>query len=134
MSDSYGRPYTGRRARGDRYGVELEGSEVDELITRPSSGWQGARATAPTFGRLYRSRGDHRLSSAEQADPDVILGRSGSSGFRGARPYFGSSDPADFGADDPETEISMGPMKYKGPQFGGVVLGLAALLLVWKMR
>jgi hypothetical protein len=132
--DQYGRPFTGRRARGDRYGVELEASEVDELIVHPASGWQGARATAPTFGRLYRSRGDHRLSPADQADPAVTLGRSGSSGYRGSRPYFGSSDPAEFGAEDPETEITMGPLQYKGPQFGGVVLGLAAVLLLWRMR
>lgn len=98
--------------------------EVDEDLFVPESKWEGTRGLRPSYGRLYAHSGDE-LERSGPVDGQVLLGRSGTSGYRGGRPTFGAGDL-------PETEISMGPLQYRGPQLGGIVLGLAAALLAWR--
>jgi hypothetical protein len=75
------------------------------------------------FGRMYRHSRDN-LEESDDADPDVIIGRSGNPGYRGARPFFGAEDRLRFKA---------GNLEYEGPQLGGVVLGLAGIALLYKV-
>ena len=87
---------------------------------RASSDWTGTRATA--YGRLYRHRSD-RLERSGPSDPSVVIGRSGSSGYRGGRPFFGADEKMRWRA---------GQIEYEGPPLGGVLLGGACLLVLWK--
>lgn len=108
--------------RRSRYGTTLPATDVDEFLFDAGSGWQGSRGMTPEYGRLYPSSGDHRLQPAGEQDRSVLIGRSGRSGYRGGRPFFGA-----------DVKMSMGPLQYEGPQLGGVVLGLAAALLAWQV-
>lgn len=144
-------------SRGDRYGAigsshaagytpGAEWDEFDEFLLEPSTGWSGSRGAVPSFGeddetdsqldnllqdlerdeedfgRLYRHSGD-LLEQASEADPGVVIGRSGTPGYRGARPFFGADD---------RTRVKAGSFEYEGPQFGAVVLGIAAIALAFK--
>jgi len=44
------------------------------------------------YGRLYVGAKYHELDHAEPGDIGALIGRSGSSGYRGGRPSFGLAD------------------------------------------
>lgn len=141
--DRYGRATGSSHAAGWVPGIESDLG--DEHILEPDTGWSGSRGVRATFGsddsdeqldkilsdmdeeedfgRIYRHSGD-KLDAPDEADPDVIIGRSGGPGYRGARPFFGADDRLRFKA---------GNMEYEGPQFGGIVLGLAGIALLFKV-
>lgn len=72
------------------------------------------------YGRLYASSGHFMPEEASPGDMGSILGRSGSSGFRGARPTFGA-----------KLEV-LGVGSYEGHELGVFALSLGALALVGK--
>lgn len=123
--------------RGDRYGQSshaagyvpgIEWQDGDEDLIEPTTGWGGNRGAklkgGESFGRLYRQEGDW-TEAPDEADPDVVVARSAQrSGFRGARPFFGAED---------RMRLKAGQMEYDGPQAGGIVLGLAAIYVVFKL-
>ncbi len=143
--DRYGRATGSSHAAGWTPGIEWEPG--DEHILEPDTGWSGSRGVRMTFGadddgsddqldkilsdmdkedefgRMYRHSGD-KLEESDEADPDVIIGRSGNPGYRGARPFFGAEDRLRFKA---------GNLEYEGPQLGGIVLGLAGIALLYKV-
>lgn len=116
-----------RRARGDRYGDPLPGTDLDVDLIEPASGWAGTRGARPTFGEddygtLYRHSSD-RLEPGSPADTQVLIARSGSSGLRGGRPFFGAED---------RMSVRAGAFVYEGPSLGGIVLGVALAAVAFR--
>ena len=60
-------------------------SEVDDLFDELD-------AEDDEYGRLYMGAEYHELDQAEPGDMGALIGRSGSSGYRGGRPSYGLAD------------------------------------------
>jgi len=73
------------------------------------------------YGRLYVSSGDYRYREAGPGDRGALLGRSGSSGFRGGRPTFGA-----------RVDVPILGMSYEGSELGAFAIGMGALAVAGK--
>lgn len=115
-----GKSRYGQSSHAAGYSPGIQWERGDEHLIEPSTGWsgtRGAKVREDAFGRLYVHDGD--LEPADPADPSVVIARSAqASGYRGARPFFGA---------DERVRLRAGQVEYDGPQFGGIVLGLAGL-------
>ncbi len=112
-------------AAGYVHGIEWD--RGDEDILEPTAGWsgnRGAKLKEDAFGRLY-VHDDDRTEASDPADPAVLVARSAErSGYRGGRPFFGADD---------KLRLRAGQFEYDGPQFGGIVLGLAGLAVLYEL-
>lgn len=75
-----------------------------------------------SFGRLYLGEEDWRLAPASSGDLGALIGRSGSSGYRGGRPTFGA---------DAKVRLP-GILEYEGSNAGALALGLAAMIVFFQ--
>lgn len=109
----------------------LDAGVADHILLRPHTSWRGVRGArvnfgsepssdAEDYGRLYVSDRGHYLEEASEADPGVLLGRSGRSGLRGGRPVFGA-----------KLEV-LGVGSYEGAEIGVFAMGLGVLAIAGK--
>lgn len=118
MRYGYGEFSLGGSFRSRRPEADFE----DQFLTKPSTDWSGTRGVKPSFGRVYQAPA-WKLEEPDPADREVLISRSGSTGYRGGRPFFSGDGPMRW---------DMGPVKYEGPQIGGIVLGLAFVTLLFR--
>lgn len=97
----------------DEYGALVE-AEADELMDELD-----AELDEDLYGRLYLGAEYHELDHAEPGDLGALVGRSGSSGYRGGRPSFGA-------------RVEFGPVRYEGGEVSALFLGFAAFTILGK--
>lgn len=73
------------------------------------------------YGRLYMSPEGYYPKEASPADHGAILGRSGSSGFRGGRPTFGA-----------RVDVPLLGMSYEGSELGAFAIAMGGLAVAGK--
>ncbi len=116
----------GQSSHAGGYFPGIPASPGDEDLIESTTGWsgtRGAKVRQDAYGRLYVHDGD--MEPADEADPSTIVARSAeSSGYRGARPFFGADD---------RVRLKAGKFEYEGPQVGGIVLGLAGLYVAFRL-
>ena len=96
-------------------------SQIDEMFGALEDELDDELANEEDYGRLYMGARYHELDQASPGDIGALIGRSGSSGYRGGRPTFGGG-----------AMMSFGPVKYEGCDAGAIVLGLGALVVLGK--
>lgn len=99
----------------DLSGLDLELADLDEVadLDADEEDDMFLLEEAANYGRLYRAQ-DYEMVSASEGDAGALMGRSGSSGYRGGRPTFGA-------------ELKVGPsgLEYSGNEVAAVALGFA---------
>ena len=107
-----------RQSRAKKASLDSEAdalfSELNEELDEDIFGFDG-----DDYGRLYMGAEYHELDYASPGDLGALVGRSGSSGYRGGRPTFGA-----------DATMSFGPIEYRGNEWGAFFLGAGALVLL----